>query len=240
VENHPDYYAIENPFGLETESEFHKARMHSTISSLKEHIKDAEENSILDVGCGKGKITMALRKNFSNLKIDALDISSIAIDFALKSIQGVNFFVADATKYAPKGTFYNAIVLNNIYEHVENPILLLNNLKNLLKQNGVFIISTPNRFHIKNIMRVILGFSIKVPKYHVTEYSISQLYDHHAYTGLEIVRLITPKFKYEKFKLINFLLFRITQPALDLYLKLRKSRNRLGALLFIISRLRND
>jgi SAM-dependent methyltransferase len=229
-------YDLENPYGLETESNFHLTRKKVTISLIREFITDSEVNCILDVGCGKGQITKLLRQNFSYVKIDAIDISEKAIDYAIKAIPGVNFFVADATLYKPKDILYDAIILNNIYEHVENPLLLLNNLKLLLKKDGKIIISTPNRYHIKNIIRTLLGLSISVPKYHVTEYSIGQIYDHHAFCDLKIERIIARNYRYEKFRLINIVLIRLLQPLLDLYLRLRKSNNKLGSLLFIVSK----
>jgi ubiquinone/menaquinone biosynthesis C-methylase UbiE len=232
-----DEYDFKNPYGLETESDFHLSRKEATISLLQEFVVDNEKNGILDVGCGKGLITKILKNSFPNTKIDAIDISEKAINVATKEISGVNFIVADATEYSPKDKVYDAIILNNIYEHVENPVLLLMNLKPLLKKNGVFIISTPNRYHIKNIMRIILGYSIKVPNYHVTEYSIGQIYNHHAYCGLKVERIITPSFKYEKLKIINFVLIRLIQPIIDQYLRLRKSKNKLGSLLFVVSKI---
>jgi len=236
MKNQEDEYNSENPFGLETESDFHLTRKEVTISLLNKFVANSEDSNILDVGCGKGQITKFIKQTYSNARIDALDISEIAIDFARNAIEGVNFRVADATNYSTEGIMYDAIILNNIYEHVENPLLLLNNLKLLLKKEGVIIISTPNRYHIKNIMRIVLGYNISVPAYHVTEYSIGQIYDHHAYCGLHISEVIAPKFKYEKLKLINVLLISIIQPLPDQYLKFRKSRNKLGSLLFIISK----
>jgi SAM-dependent methyltransferase len=235
-----DEYESENPFGLEIESDFHLIRKKMTLSLLQEFIIDKEDFNILDVGCGKGNITKFIRQNYLNIRIDAIDISEKAIDFATKKISGVNFYVADAILYSPKNIYYDAIILNNIYEHVENPTLMLNNIKLLLKGNGVVIISTPNRYNIKNIIRAIMGYSIRIPQYHITEYSIGQIYDHHAFCGLKIEKVKTPYFKFEKFKLLNFVLIRLIQPFLDQYLKLRKSKNRLGSLLFIVSKIKTD
>jgi 2-polyprenyl-3-methyl-5-hydroxy-6-metoxy-1,4-benzoquinol methylase len=231
-------YDQENPFGLEIESNFHLIRRQVTISLLHKYVADGMENRILDVGCGKGHITKFIRQQYTNAIVDAWDISEKAIQHARAEIEGVNFVVADATEFLPVGVLYDAIVMNNIYEHVENPLLLLNNLKNLLNNDGIFVISTPNRYHIKNIFRIVLGLGILVPSYHVTEYSIGQIYDHHAYCGLTVKEVVTPEFKYEKFKLINVILIQVLQPLIVAYLNIRKSRNKLGSLLFIISKVK--
>lgn len=238
MEKNQEEYDLENPFGLETKSDFHLIRKDVTISILKEYVSDTAESCILDVGCGRGNITKCIKQNFASTKLDAIDISQTAINLASQEITGVNFLIADAATYSSNGILYDAIVLNNIYEHVESPIQILNNLRSLLKKDGVFIISTPNRYHLKNTIKILVGGSIKIPAYHITEYSIGQIYDYHNYCNLQIEKIVSPVFKYEKFKLTNFIVFRLLRPLIDEFLKLRKSKNKMGSLLFVISKLK--
>lgn len=227
---------LEDYYYPESGSHFHSIRTVTTIDLVKKYVVDSTENRILDVGCGKGRITMSLRQAFPLLKIDAFEIDQKMIEIASREIQGVNFFTADAFNYYPKDILYDAIILNNIYEHVDNPLRLLKNLKRLLKIDGILIISTPNRYHLKNLLRGLVGKAIKLSRNHVTEYSIGQLYDHHSYAEMEIIKLLAPRYKYEKFSLINFVTFRILVPVFDKYLGLVKSKNRLGTIVFIVSR----
>lgn len=229
-------YELENPFGLETESDFHATRRNVTIALIKKHTRDKEAIKILDAGCGKGNITKIIKQHIPSATIDAIDISEKAIELAEKEVSAIKFIQADAMTFNGFGYLYDVIVLNNIYEHVENPTGILINLKQLLTDDGVFIISTPNRYFIKNVLRKLFGLRIAIPKYHITEYSIGQLYDHHKYAGLIIKKVVLPKFKRERFRLSDFVIFKLAQPMLDTYLKLLKSRTRLGSLLFIISK----
>lgn len=235
MNNSIDEYENENPFGLETISDFHKTRRDFTIQLIKEYIQNKVDVNVLDVGCGMGAITKLIAENFRSVNIDAIDIVEKAIQLAKKDYESINFMQADAMSFMGLEYKYDIIVLNNIYEHVENPCGMLINLKKLLKDNGVFIISTPNRYFIKNILRKIFGLRISIPKYHITEYSIGQIYDHHLYCGLKIKQIILPKFKRERFKLIDFVSYTLLQPPLDYYLKITKSKTRMGSLLFIIS-----
>ena len=234
--NDIDEYATDDPYGLETISNFHVARINTTIYQVKRFLKNDRNERILDIGCGKGIITKLIKKELPNISIDAIDISKLAIKTAKREAPGINFIVADACKYKTKKNVYDLILLNNIYEHVDNPITLLKNAKKLLKNSGAIIISTPNRYHIKNVVKIMLGYNIIIPSYHVTEYSIGQIYDHHRCAGLFVYNLITPKFKYEKFSVIRFILIDIFQPLIDKFLIIRKSKNRLGSLLFIVSK----
>ena len=227
---------LDNPYGLEIDSDFHFIRRSVTIALLKEYLDCSIQQQILDVGCGKGEISRIIKSTFPLAKIDAIDISVYAIEYSINTVPDINFFVGNATCFPFKSSYYDAIVCNNIYEHIENPISLLKNLQRSLKEEGVIIISTPNRYHIKNLFRCILGFPIVIPKYHVTEYSIGQLYDHHVYCHLMIEKILLPSYKFENFKLSNFILVQLIQPILNQYLKLIGSRNRLGGLLFVISK----
>lgn len=207
-----------------------------TVFLVSQFTKNKEKTIILDVGCGKGNITKNIQDHFPNVFIDAIDVSDIAINLALKGESKINFVKADANNFKGFGYLYDIIVLNNIYEHVENPVGMFINLKKLLTHDGVFIISTPNRYHIKNILRKFAGLTIKIPKYHLTEYSIGQIYDHHKQADLNIKKLVLPNIKREKVSFINFLIFKILQPLVDAYLKALKSKERLSSLLFIVSR----
>jgi len=229
-----DEYNSENPFGLETESSFHEIRKTTTLKIMKDFAAGKKSPRLLDVGCGIGRITKYIYQNF-NASIDAIDISEKAIELAKEDKKSINFIHTDAMDFDGFGYLYDFIVLNNIYEHVENPVGLLKKIKKILKPEGVIILSTPNRYFIRNIFRKLFGLKILIPRYHITEYSIGQLYDHHNYVGLSIKKIVIPKFKREHFTIMHFIMYGFFQPILDLYLKLLSSETRTGSLLFVIS-----
>ncbi len=230
-----DEYLNANAYGLEEESDFHSTRALTTISIIKDYANKKGVERILDVGCGIGIITKKLAESFPIAMIDAIDISEVAIRKARINSQGINFFHADGMTYVGKNELYDVILLNNIYEHIENPTGMLKNLKKLLSETGIIIISTPNRYFLRNVIRKFLGFNIVIPRYHITEYSIGQMYDHHQYAGLNINFIKTPGFKREKFRYIDFVLYKVIKPIVEVYLKIVKSRNKMGSLLFIVS-----
>jgi len=230
-----DEYELKNPYGLETQSDFHQTRAATTINIVRQYSEATEMKNILDVGCGKGIITKQIKKVFPNIQIDAIDISEKAIELAKKDFSGINFFVADGMKLDNWEQRYDIIILNNLYEHIENPTGMLKNLKKILKKEGVFIISTPNRYFIRNVLRKLFGLNIVIPTHHITEYSIGQIYDHHLYAGLSIKQIIFPKFKRVRWRISDVLIFKLIQPLADGYLSLMKSKTKMGNLLFIVS-----
>jgi SAM-dependent methyltransferase len=228
-------YHSENPFGLETESDFHATRRNMTLSIIRKQIENRESTKVLDVGCGKGLITKLIEKEFPEVFIDAIDISTVAIQQAKSVASRINFSVNDAIDFRGFGYKYDVILLNNIYEHLENPVGVLVNLKEILSTDGVFVISTPNRYNTRNVLKKLFGMRISIPKYHITEYSIGQLYDHHLYAGLRVKEIVLPKFKREKFKLSSYLIFSFVEPVFNTYFRFLNSKTRTGSLLFVIS-----
>lgn len=126
-------YEKDNPFGLEIESDFHLTRRNVTVSLIRSFFNKKIIN-ILDVGCGKGLITRHLNDSFPNAKIDAIDISEKAIKYAKEIKCNINFLVSNAELFKGFEYNYDAIILNNIYEHVENPILIIKNVKKNLRK----------------------------------------------------------------------------------------------------------
>ncbi|HAF29705.1 MAG TPA: hypothetical protein DCG75_11725 [Bacteroidales bacterium] len=224
-----------NPFGLISKSDFHLTRAVSTIEIVKEFSRKHKLEYVLDVGCGTGIITTRLKEGFPSVEFDAIDISETAIIQAKKKNDDVNYIVGDGMQFIQQKYEYDIIILNNVYEHIENPCRMLIHLAKLLGENGIIIISTPNRYHIRNVIRKLFGLRIHIPSYHITEYSIGQIQDHHHYAGLHINQILTPKFKREKWRIIDVVIFKIIQPILESYLHLIKSNTKLGSLLFIVS-----
>lgn len=100
--------------------------------------------SILDCGCGAGELISFLIKNsVSPELIEGCDISDLVIERNKNIFKSVEFFVCNlGVKRNIKGKKYDVVVCSEVIEHVKNWRLLLNNLKELLKPDGIIILST--------------------------------------------------------------------------------------------------
>jgi SAM-dependent methyltransferase len=233
--NEDEEYEGDNPYGLETDSDFHRTRKSATLGLIQEFTAAGSDFRLLDVGCGKGLITKSIHERFTAARITGIDISWKAIELARHLNPEIRFSVADGMTYSGEGEKFDLILLNNIYEHVENPAGMLLNLKQLLSPDGVFVISTPNRYHIKNLSRKLFGLPLALAKYHVTEYSVGQLCDHHTYAELTIREIGFPKFRRERFRMTDFIFFTLLQPLADGYLRMLGSKTRTGELVLMVS-----
>jgi 2-polyprenyl-3-methyl-5-hydroxy-6-metoxy-1,4-benzoquinol methylase len=102
---------------------------------------NSDDFSVLDVGCGTGRLLSLIREAHPNSKLQGIELDSRAVKIA----RGKGLIVERTTieKYAPKKKF-NLIIMQQVIEHVANPIAIMNKLKSLLVPDGVLILETPN------------------------------------------------------------------------------------------------
>lgn len=106
--------------------------------------------AVLDVGCvehsaEQEKLDTWLHKNLLNnaARIVGLDYQAEAVE-ELKG-RGYDVVAGDAMT-ADLGERFDVVTAGEIIEHVENPGMLLRNLKRHMKPDGLLVLSTPNVF----------------------------------------------------------------------------------------------
>lgn len=101
---------------------------------------------VLDVACGTGYGTFFLSKSGVE-KIIGIDISEDAIKYALTRYKGGNieFIVGNATSLPFPDEFFDVVVSFETIEHISEYEKFLIECKRVLKNNGIFICSTPNK-----------------------------------------------------------------------------------------------
>jgi SAM-dependent methyltransferase len=97
-------YSDPDPWDVET-SPYEQRRLARQVRVLDEHsTADAGPGSILELGCGEGVHTAALREAFPGSEVVGVDISTVAIRRARERLSDdpdVTFVVADLTAYVP-------------------------------------------------------------------------------------------------------------------------------------------
>lgn len=126
---------------------------------------------ILELGCGYCNLLKLLDKKFQATGIDnnyylidrakelKLDVIQLNIETRLLSLKLNN---------------YDIIILNQVLEHLKNPLTVLEKCKFLLKFNGIVIISVPN----SHFMTRIINTSLSVFEYrcaHLNAYDTTHL-----------------------------------------------------------------
>jgi SAM-dependent methyltransferase len=110
------------------------------------------KKKILDIGCWTGQFEQVANKYVGH--ITAIDPNRDAIHYARKHCKNVTFNVGYAEKmHFPKDS-YDVAILFDVIEHIPKGTekQVISNIYNILKCNGIIIISTPHR----NILSYLL------------------------------------------------------------------------------------
>jgi len=189
-----DEYKGNDPYTVidNLQSDFHQRRLNCTIELLN-HSKSSRNLKLLDLGCGQGHFTEKIKKLFPCYDVYGLDYSISAIDYAHSNFSNIDFVAANAYNPPYIDETFDVIILNNIWEHVPDPLRLLNAISRILKPNGQLIISTPSRYRFANLIRVCLGRKVSfMSKLHVTEYTVGQVKEQLEFGGYKVTRVFSP------------------------------------------------
>jgi len=135
--------------------------------------KWVNDGKTLDVGAGDGLIT-------SLLNCEGIDNNKIAVKLAKD--KGVNVRNCDIYNLDYDEDTFDNIFMGDVIEHLEFPDIAINNIKKILKNNGLLYIVTPPK----------IGETLH-DKYHFKEYSPIELieflkpFDFEIIGGIEII-----------------------------------------------------
>lgn len=130
---------------------YFQAKLEQRFAVINQHLRLDKTNikKMLDVGCGEGYALSFF--NAKGWQVKGIDFSSAGvisknpncIDFLSTGdvFELLDAEIANAEKY-------DIVWLQNVLEHVINPIDLLKSLRQLVKPNGMAVITVPNDFSI--------------------------------------------------------------------------------------------
>ncbi len=145
------------------------AIMHNSRYRWLLGIVDVSGSSILDFGCGSGYGADYLAQR--GARVLGLDISPMAIKYAKATFALPRFQVQDLTNCTLVSQIserFDVIVSFDVIEHVEKWWVFLDNVRGLLKKDGVAVIGCPNRI-------AHFDFNPFWNKFHVQEFTPVQL-----------------------------------------------------------------
>lgn len=193
--NANDEYVDSDPYTVEQniDSEFHKRRIEITVDLIREAaLLRQNTQQVLDLGCGQGHITDKIRQALNDVEVTALDYSVSAIEYAHEHFPKIDFAVGDAYDPPYKKGFFDVVVCNNLWEHVPDPLFLLKQIRRIVKPGGHIIISTPSRYRIRNLVRIVSGSSVSfMSHHHVTEYTVGQVKEQLRYGGFVVKTVLS-------------------------------------------------
>lgn len=144
-----------------------------------------ESDSVLDIGCGIGYVANQVARKAK--KVVGVDNDEKRLAAAKKMFHRDNleFLMADATKY-DFGQKYDAIILSNVLEHIEDRTSFLKNIKSL---SDKILIRVPmlDRDWLP-LYKKQLGLFYFCDKTHYTEYTLETFKEEMTQAGLVVAK----------------------------------------------------
>jgi 2-polyprenyl-3-methyl-5-hydroxy-6-metoxy-1,4-benzoquinol methylase len=114
----------------------------------------SDANKILDVGCGNGAFAEAL-KDITNAEVWGIEYMEDQAKIALGKLDKV--FSGSCENFLDElpDNYFDAIYFNDVLEHLVDPYMVLDKIKNKLTNNGVVISSVPNVRHHKTFLKTL-------------------------------------------------------------------------------------
>ena len=239
-----DEYGEDDPYdvldGSGEMTTFHQCRLSGTVHLLEEATRRVRTcPKILDLGCGQGHITAQIQRRFPAAEVSGLDASISAIAAAKKAYEQIDFVVADAYRPPYSPGYFDIVVCNNIWEHVPDPLRLLEAVKRILSREGVLIISTPSRYRLGNIARVLVGKPVEfISPHHVTEYTVGQVIEQLRFGGFDAKVFNEPWRVANSSGVLKLGVRKVVRPLVQAYLKMIRSHHSLEWTVFYIAQRR--
>lgn len=113
---------------------------------------------VIDIGCGKGRITKMLGK----LGVDILgvDIDEREIKEAIASneCENVHFACVNVSDVAEK---FSGVILIEVLEHIERPLAFLKEISRICENDGFLVLTVPNGYCVKEMITAVVHRSAK-------------------------------------------------------------------------------
>jgi SAM-dependent methyltransferase len=235
-----DEYAHGDPYTVAENltNSFHMDRIESTLGLIDTAVAKSDRLiKILDIGCGRGYITSLIKDHSSLVEVSGIDRSLSAIQFAAHNFRDIDFIVGDAYRPPYSKDYFDLIVCNNVWEHLPDPVALLAGIKKILRKKGHLVISTPSRYRLSNMVRVIMGKPIALQsRMHVTEYSVGQLCEQLRFESFETIKIFSKPTRIESYSVKNVVGYRVLLPLVKGLLRVIGSHHCVDDTIFLLAR----
>ncbi|MCF6276845.1 MAG: methyltransferase domain-containing protein [Candidatus Magasanikbacteria bacterium] len=174
----------------------------------KKYISDFKNKTILEIGCGNGEISVWFAKNGAN--VYGLDISDESISIAKRrSIENevsekTNFSVSPAENTNFQDNFFDIVFINVSLHHLEVE-KALNEIKRILKPNGIFVTIEP--FVFSNTIQKIRTSKLIVRLYPIRQETPTEriLFQN----DLKLIQNIFSTVEYKPYRIFSLFILKI-------------------------------
>ena len=120
----------------------------STIELMLEYIGNCNIKSLIDIGCGDGRLIREIHKRFPLVKLKGVDYSSCAINLARAMNQDYPSLIYEQVDISSVNISekYDTAVLMEVFEHIplEETAVFLSSVHRSLKKGGLLFLTVPH------------------------------------------------------------------------------------------------
>ncbi len=137
------------------------------------------DQNLLDIGCGTGDLLKLAEKQ--NLKVSGVEPNNDARELAKNKITDSDQIVSDLKDLINTSNQFDVITMWHVLEHVPNLEDYIDNIKKLLKQNGVLVVAVPNHksFDANHYKEFWAAYDVPRHLWHFSQKSIRDIYQKH-------------------------------------------------------------
>ncbi|MCX6705717.1 MAG: class I SAM-dependent methyltransferase [Candidatus Woesebacteria bacterium] len=107
---------------------------------------DPIKGKVLDVGCNDGTFSKIIFEKTKTKELVGIDLARKPVDWANRHRKnfGMSFLVGDAHNLKFPASFFDAVFIMEVLEHVADPRLVLAEVKRVLKKGGYGVFLVPS------------------------------------------------------------------------------------------------
>jgi SAM-dependent methyltransferase len=156
------------------------ASRNDALAQIKTHVRNPESAAILEIGCSSGFMIKAITRAFPSASIVGADVVREPLFELAKQMPNVPLLRFDVVKCPLLDNSFDAVVLLNVLEHIQDDSAALAQVFRILKPGGIAIIEVPAGPHLFDAYDKALK--------HFRRYRISELAQKMLDAGFKIQR----------------------------------------------------
>lgn len=165
------------------------------LTKSKPHIQTNAKVRVLDVGCGLGRSKILVEKQFPDCEYFGLERSFVP--FNQSGATELECVVSDAHTLPFREQSFDIVLMLHVIAHLQDVKLSLTKVWDLLRQNGLLIIITPNKVFVNSVLKLLekISFRSLCDKTIISNFSKSEIKRLAAETGFNTVYLCYLQFE---------------------------------------------
>jgi len=135
--------------------------------------------SVLDMGCGGGAFSRLLKKMRPDLLIYGGDVNRASLSRARQGFKGTEFVYADIYNIPFSSNSFDAVIILDLLEHLDSPGDALEEVRRVLKPNGILYLSVPlegDRSNLVGLLYYVFNLNLKSRTGHLQLFTRQQIF----------------------------------------------------------------